>query len=668
MSLASAMRPKLATQLYGGVCSLVAIGALLTGYGFWGVNRLGEDLQGTKRVSDSLERVLAGKSALEAVRRAQAEFIIAGDSAAIAGMRAAEAQARTVLTGSVPQNGEPRGTYGTEAQWLGAQVSGSEHLVRLGAEAADARRRLSAAGEAMAAANARMLQAAHLSRVRGTDAAAAAACRAFLLVQVQSWHYLNVPDPGGIDHAHEAVAQANLALDALDRVARGNLRAVSGAARATLALFAVTFDGASAAILAQAALYKGTLAPLTASMQVDLRAAELSLVAENRATAAGAAEIAAGTKRQQAGLAAATLAFGILQAVLMARRLLRPLTAIRRAMARLATGDNLTAIPCSGRADEIGDMAGALETLRRNGLHAARVAASQDSERASTSRRMDALDILAHAFEGNAGTSVGHVSQAASSLRVMAHAMTTAADKATGQATNVAAAAAHASASVQTIADAAEQLAASTSEISRHVARTATSSGRALDDARRTDNVVRALSEGAQKIGDVVGLISNIAKQTNLLALNATIEAARAGDAGKGFAVVASEVKSLAAQTATATQDIRQHITQIQSATKAAVESIHGIGATINEMSGIAVAVAAAVDEQGSASLEIARKAVHAAAGTQDVSAAIACIRQSAAHGGIAAGQMLDAAGSLVQRAEQLRDEVGVYVAGVKAA
>jgi len=176
------------------------------------------------------------------------------------------------------------------------------------------------------------------------------------------------------------------------------------------------------------------------------------------------------------------------------------------------------------------------------------------------------------------------------------------------------------------------------------------------------------LADGAQKIGEVVGLISSIAGQTNLLALNATIEAARAGDAGKGFAVVASEVKSLATQTAKATENISQQIAQIQAATKVAVDSIGGIGRTIGEISNIAAAVAAAVEEQGSATQEIARNVHQAAIGTQEVTSNIAGVSQGASSTGSAATQVLGAAGELSQRAEQLRQEVGEYIAGVKAA
>jgi methyl-accepting chemotaxis protein len=221
---------------------------------------------------------------------------------------------------------------------------------------------------------------------------------------------------------------------------------------------------------------------------------------------------------------------------------------------------------------------------------------------------------------------------------------------------------------VQTVAAAAEQLTASISEISRQVAQSAQRSGQAVADAQRTDVIVRALAEAAEKIGHVVGLISNIAGQTNLLALNATIEAARAGDAGKGFAVVASEVKSLANQTAKATEEIGAQIGQIQAATQEAVLAIQGITGTIEEVSAIAVSIAAAVEEQGAATGEIARNVQQTAKSARDVTTNIAGVNRAATETGLAAGQVLDAAGDLSRQAEQLTREVGGFLAEVRAA
>jgi chromosome segregation ATPase len=278
------------------------------------------------------------------------------------------------------------------------------------------------------------------------------------------------------------------------------------------------------------------------------------------------------------------------------------------------------------------------------------------------------IENLTQTFGEKVGHMVGLVSSAATQLQATAESMTGTAERTMRQAANVTSAAEEASVNVQTVASASEELASSISEISRQVAQSAKIAGKAADDAKHTDSVVRALAEGARSIGEVVGLISNIAGQTNLLALNATIEAARAGDAGKGFAVVASEVKSLATQTAKATDQIGQQIAQIQAATNEAVTAIQGISSTIAEVNEIAAAIAAAVEEQGAATQEIARNIQQASAGTQDVTSNIAGVNQGASTTGAAAGEVLTAAGELSRQAEHLNGEVGRFIAEVKAA
>jgi methyl-accepting chemotaxis protein len=337
-------------------------------------------------------------------------------------------------------------------------------------------------------------------------------------------------------------------------------------------------------------------------------------------------------------------------------------------MRQLARRDYVFELRGEMRSDEIGDMARAIDECR-GGLKSADVmAAAQATEQAVKTQRAAGLEKLTEAFEAKVGQMVGQVSASATELQATAQSMTSTASQTTQQATNVAAAAEQASTNVQTVAAAAEELATSVAEISRQLAQSAKVASQAQDDANRTDGIVKALADGAEKVGEVVGLIRSIAGQTNLLALNATIEAARAGDAGKGFAVVASEVKSLATQTAKATETISRQIERIQAATKEAVESIGGIGQTIGEINRIAAAVAAAVEEQGSATQEIARNVQQAAIGTQQVTANINGVSQGANSTGSAASEVLGAAGELSQRAEQLRQEVGKYIAGVKAA
>jgi methyl-accepting chemotaxis protein len=286
-------------------------------------------------------------------------------------------------------------------------------------------------------------------------------------------------------------------------------------------------------------------------------------------------------------------------------------------------------------------------------------------EREQRGRKVDAL---LQSFEEKTAALVGMVAAAATDLRTTAEALSGTTDTTTQRATDVAAAVEQASVNVRTVASAAEEFHSSIAEIARQVAQSSAIAGKAVDDARRTDSIVKTLAGGAQRIGDVVGLINSIAGQTNLLALNATIEAARAGDAGKGFAVVASEVKSLANQTAKATEDIRKQISEIQSATGEAVQAIESITGTIEELSKIASSIASAVEEQGNATQEIARNVQEAASGTQHVSANIAGVSEGARETGAAAGRVLGAAGNLSGQAEQLRGDVRTFISDVKAA
>jgi methyl-accepting chemotaxis protein len=367
------------------------------------------------------------------------------------------------------------------------------------------------------------------------------------------------------------------------------------------------------------------------------------------------------------GTAIAT-ALGLVLALWLNRNVTARVVRLAGSMRQLARRDYDFALPDAALPDEIGDMARAMDECRV-GLRSGDVTmASQVAGQEEKAKRAANLETLTQTFEAKVVQMVGQLSSSAIDLQTTAQSVTVTAGETTQQATNVAAAAEEASANVQTVAAAAEELASSITEIARQVAQSAKIAGKAKDDAKRTDGVVQALSEGAQKIGEVVGLISSIAGQTNLLALNATIEAARAGDAGKGFAVVASEVKNLATQTAKATEDISRQITQIQSATREAVVAIQDIGTTIGEISEIAAAIAAAVEEQGSATQEIARNVQQAAAGTHEVTSNIAGVSRGANNTDASATRLLDAAGELTRRAGELRNEIEHYTAGVKAA
>jgi methyl-accepting chemotaxis protein len=345
-----------------------------------------------------------------------------------------------------------------------------------------------------------------------------------------------------------------------------------------------------------------------------------------------------------------------------------PIQTMTVAMKRLADHDLTTIVSGTDRKDEIGSMANAVQVFKDNMIRGDELAAAQAAENEAKQKRAARLEALTTSFESKVGALVQSLSAAATEMESTASSMTSLAEQGNSKAMMVASASEQTSANVQTVATATEELSASIQEISKQVATSSRIANQAVEDARATDAVVQELAVGAQKIGEIIQLINDIAGQTNLLALNATIEAARAGDAGKGFAVVASEVKSLATQTAKATDEISAQINQIQAATGQAVTAINGIGTTIQEMSEIAAAIASAVEEQGAATLEISRNVQQAAQGTEEVSRSIIDVKQASTETGAASTQVLGAAGELARNSNDLSSEVDSFLAGVKAA
>ncbi|MBL8837829.1 MAG: HAMP domain-containing protein [Alphaproteobacteria bacterium] len=334
----------------------------------------------------------------------------------------------------------------------------------------------------------------------------------------------------------------------------------------------------------------------------------------------------------------------------------------------LSKGNLDVAIGGTDRKDEIGLLARAFVVFKDGMVKARELAAREMEQIRQREQRAQRLEQLTNDFDTGVTAMLQTVAAAATQLRGSATALTSTAEEGTRRASTVASASVEASTNVQAVASAAEELATSVNEISRQVATSSATSGEAVEQAKQTNAKVEALSAAATKIGDVLKMISDIAGQTNLLALNATIEAARAGEAGKGFAIVASEVKSLANQTAKATEEIAAQIAAIQAATQDSVQAIQGIGGTISTISEISTAIAAAVEEQDAATKEIARNIQQAAAGSAEVSANVDGISSAAHETNSAAGDVLSASAELSRQAEMLRTQVDTFLAGVRAA
>ncbi|WP_431860860.1 methyl-accepting chemotaxis protein [Azospirillum sp.] len=374
------------------------------------------------------------------------------------------------------------------------------------------------------------------------------------------------------------------------------------------------------------------------------------------------AETAAQTLTPVAVLLACLLAWAI------GRGVSRPVVAMTGAMERLARGDTAVEVPAAGRRDEIGQMAAAVQVFKDNLIRSRAMEEEvKRAQRAAEEEKRAAMRRLADSFEASIKGVVAQVSAAASQMQANSRRLTEMAEDGRSRAATVMQAAGQASANVQTVAASAEEMTSSISEISRQVNQSGEVARRASQRADDTTRSVQALAEQARGIGDVVELINSIASQTNLLALNATIEAARAGETGKGFAVVASEVKSLANQTAKATEEIAGQITGMQEATRGAVGAIGEIAAVIAQINEIATTIAAAVEEQDAATREIARSVHQAAQGTEEISRNIGGVQQIADGTGSAAHEALGAADTLFRDSERLSQDVDRFIAEVRA-
>ncbi len=399
------------------------------------------------------------------------------------------------------------------------------------------------------------------------------------------------------------------------------------------------------------------------TMRADLLSGEQRLEAELY-------RIIGETERLILIIAAGGFSLGGLLALLLGKGISRPMTAMCQAMRELAGGNFDVVLPGLGRRDELGEMAAAVEAFKVQAIaKAERDAAAQDAQNqeASAARRGE-LIAFADNFEAVVGAIVSNVSASASQLEAAAATLARTAETTQELSSQAAGASEQASGNMQSVATATEELSMSVDEIGKRVRESNRIAESAVVQARETDGRIGKLSRAAQQIGDVVKLITAIAGQTNLLALNATIEAARAGEAGRGFAVVASEVKSLANQTAKATDEISSYISGMQGATEESVAAIKEIGGTIAQISNIASAIAGAVEQQGAATQEIARNVQNVALGTHQAAANITQVNRGATDTEAASEEVLNSAKTLSADSARLRAELDRFMTTIRAA
>jgi methyl-accepting chemotaxis protein len=666
----SLLRLRISGRLYAGFGLLVMFGVGLAIVAVLQLSAIDRQVDKMTALSDNTVRVLEISSELQAIRRAILRYDFDHDKPSFAEAEQRSVHAIELLQAAAKAtlSEERRKAYNDIERIVGEL---RQKRVVLG-EAVDksvaGKAILFPVGDKLAADVAKLVDAAHATPFAP---AAAAVESEVLLVRVANWRFLAVKDPNGIatfkanvDKAHKGVA----ALEAGDLPQA--LRAPLGAVKADLDDYAKAFESTAPNLLAGDEVYYKGVTPLTVAAIDKLAGAEASLRQALGATTTETADTISGTIRMQEIVAGLALLLGVLIAFLIGRSITRPLSGLTAGMKNLASGNFDVVLPGLGRKDEIGDMAGAVEEFKIKAAEKARheAEAKTEQDRVAAERRKADMFKLADSFEAAVGEIIQTVSSASNELEASAVTLTRTAETTQQLATSAAAASEQASANVQSVATATEELTSSVTEIGRQVEDSTKMAGEAVRQAEQTDARMAELSRAADRIGDVVKLITTIAEQTNLLALNATIEAARAGEAGKGFAVVAQEVKQLAAQTGKATGEISQQIAGMQSATQDSVASIKEIGGTIGRIATTASTIAAAVEEQGAATLEISRNVQQASAGTTQVASNITDVNRGAVETGSASSQVLSSARSLSSESSRLKLEVGKFLATVRAA
>jgi methyl-accepting chemotaxis protein len=660
-------RLRLTTQIFLGFGVLILLLVGVAGFGSYGLSRAGTEIATMVKLSNSMRRTQATVLRLEQMRQALVRYMVDAkpEDLKLSTDAVAAAVAEVNDGAKVTSSQERRTLYTDIAAKLAVLSPKLDRFAPLIANGLAERARLAEAGDALEAAIGQLSEAARSSSEPNDRGAAADARASIMGVRFNASRFVNAPSGKLADAFGNSAADAETAMAGLEKLASPALLPTIAPARAAFDRYKGSFAKLSGPLVQGHAIFGSEIRHDIDFVQEEIGRAEQSLSKSLDASRMAATDETAQALLQQDVLSGVGTLLAVAIAALMARSIIRPVRGMTDAMTRLAAGNTDVHVPARERADEIGRMAHAVEVFRQQAIDNVRLAEERERAREAKERRQSAMDRNLQDFGASVAGVMATFMSGADDLRRVATEVSQAAER-THESTSRTVTGAESSArDLASVAAGAEQLSTSITEINRQVSSVTGSVQTAVTRARETDGMVAGLSEAADRIGDVVRVIANIASQTNLLALNATIEAARAGDAGKGFAVVASEVKTLAKQTALATDQISAQIVGIRSATKQAVEAVRDVGSAIADVSEVAGSIAAAVEQQTGATRNITENA-HSVSSTTTSSAealrdVVAIAESTAASSNLAAR----AADEIGEAAETLRAEVTNFLAAV---